>query len=135
MPIEYRIDHERRLVIAAGHGTVTDADVFGYQNEAWSGAKPAGYDEVVDFTRVSHIALPSIERVRELATLSATMDPPGVSSKLAIVAPADIAYGLGRMFQVYRELQSESTKEVAVFRTLDEARAFLGLDDGVSLSV
>ena len=135
MPIEYRVDHQRRLVVAAGHGTVTDADVFGYQHEAWAEHKTAGYDELVDFTRVTHIALPSIDRVRELAQLAARMDAPAVASRFAIVAPADIAFGLGRMFQVYRELQSNSTKEVAVFRTLDQARAFLGLDEGVSLAV
>ena len=36
MPISYRVDHEARVVVAAGHGVLTDADVCGYQREAWS---------------------------------------------------------------------------------------------------
>jgi hypothetical protein len=28
MPIEYRIDHDRKLVLAKGRGTVTDQDVL-----------------------------------------------------------------------------------------------------------
>jgi len=114
---------------------VTDEDVFGYQHDAWSDGSTAGYDEVVDMTRVTRIALPSIERVRDLARLSATMDPPGSKTKFAIVAPEDIAFGLGRMFQAFRELDVRSTKEVGVFRTMEEARAFLGVDEGVSLSL
>jgi hypothetical protein len=31
MSINYVIDHERRLVTAKGHGTLTHEDVFGYQ--------------------------------------------------------------------------------------------------------
>ena len=33
MPIEYWIDHERRLVMAKGHGTLTHEDVLGYQRD------------------------------------------------------------------------------------------------------
>jgi hypothetical protein len=31
MPIEFEIDHDRRLVLARGHGVLIDSDVFGYQ--------------------------------------------------------------------------------------------------------
>jgi hypothetical protein len=126
MPIEYRIDHERRLVIAEGSGTLTDQEVFGYQREVWSRTEVAGYDELVDMSRVEKIALPSNERMQELARLSAGMDPPSSSSRLAVVAPTDLAYGLGRMYEAYRGLENRSTKQVEVFRSMDEALAYLG---------
>jgi hypothetical protein len=129
MPIEYRIDHDRRLVLAAGRGTVTDDDVFGYQREVWSRPDVAGYDEFVDMSRVAEIAVPSVDRVRQLAALSAGMDAPDTASKFAVLAPQDVAYGLGRMFQAYRELNPRGTKEVGVFRTRAEALAFLGVAD------
>jgi hypothetical protein len=57
--ITYRVDRERRLVLAEGHGTVTDQDVFGYQREVWSRSDVAGFSELVDMTRVRHLETPS----------------------------------------------------------------------------
>lgn len=127
MPIEYWIDHERRLVMAKGHGTLTHEDVLGYQRDVWSNPALAGYDELMDMSHVEHIALSSTERVRELARLSARMDARSSASRFAIVAPTDLAFGLGRMYGTYRNLDDRSTKEVGVFRSLDAALAFLGV--------
>ncbi len=129
MPIDYRIDHARRLVLVHGHGTVTDEEVFAYQREVWSRADVEGFDELVDMTGVEHIALPSVDRVQDLARLSAGMDTRSRASRLAVVAPTDVAFGLGRMYQTHRELDPRSTKQVGVFRTRAEALAFLGIDE------
>lgn len=128
MPITYRVDHGLKVVFAAGTGKLTDADVFGYQREVWSRPDVRGYDELVDMTAVEEIEPPSSARVHELASLAARMDAPGTRSKFAIVAPTTLLYGLGRMFEVYRELDSRSTKEVMVFRTREDAAAFLGVE-------
>lgn len=125
MPIEHSIDHERRLVIARGIGTLTDEDVFGYQRGVWSRPDVVGYNELLDMSGVEHVALPSVERVKELAKLSAGMDTPTTSTRCAIVAPSDHLFGLGRMFQSYREMAAGSTKDVGVFRTIEEATDFL----------
>jgi hypothetical protein len=125
MPIEYNIDHERRLVTARGIGTLTHEDVFGYQLDVWSRAEVAGYDELVDMSGVGKIDLPSIDQVPKLAKLSASMDPRSPASKLAIVARDDFAFALARMYETYRGLDTASTKEVRVFRSLADALAFL----------
>src|SRR5262245_17122792 len=118
MPIAYRVDHEATLVVAAGIGLLTDADVFGYQRDVWSRTDVAGYNELIDMTRVTHIALPSADRIRDLADFAARMDETGSRTRLAVVASTDLAFGLGRMFQSYRELDKRSTKEVGIFRTM-----------------
>jgi hypothetical protein len=128
MPIEFSIDSNRRLVLAKGSGTLTDEDVFSYQREAWSLPAVVGYNELMDMSEVKQIALPSLEKVRDLAKLSASMDSAKSASKFAIVAPADLAFGLGRMYETYRDLQSQSTKQVGVFRTLKAAWEFLGVE-------
>lgn len=130
MPIEYTIDHERRLVTAKGNGTLTDEDVFGYQREVWSRPDVDGYSELVDMSQVDSIDLPSVDRVRELARLSAGMDSRSSASRFAIIAPTEIAFGLGRMYEAYRNLDDRSTKEVGVFRSRQEALAFLGIQEG-----
>ena len=45
-----------------------------------------------------------------------------VPSKVAIVAPEDLAYGLKRMYEIYRE---EGLTETAIFRTEQAARVWL----------
>jgi hypothetical protein len=127
MPIEYRIDPLRRLVLGRGLGKMTDSDIFGYQQELASQPDIAGYDELFDMTEVQEIALPSVSRVRDLAVLSAATDSPTSMARFAIVAPDKLSYGLGRMYQAYRELDPRSTKRVEVFHTLAEALVFLGL--------
>src|SRR5260221_12600686 len=125
MPIEYQIDHRRRLVVAKGQGRLTDEDVFGYQLQVWSQPEVEGYNELVDMSEVEHIVVPSAARIKELAELSAGMDPPGKASNFAIVASEQIANELGQLFRVYRQLDPRSTKKVAVFKSVVEALQWL----------
>lgn len=133
MPITYQIDRERRLVVARGYGAFTDADAFNYQRSAWSGKDVVGYDELVDMTLVTDIVSPSLQRIQDLASVAAQMDLVYAPSRLAIVAPEDLAYGLGRMYQSHRDRLKRSTKDVGVFRTLAEAWAFLNVKDAPPL--
>ncbi|HEY6110342.1 MAG TPA: hypothetical protein VIV56_15690 [Gemmatimonadales bacterium] len=129
MPIAYTIDHALRLVTATGRGELTGDDIFGYQTEVWSRPDIGGYNELMDMTNVERIDLRSVDHIKQLAELSASMDPAAAQSKFAIVAPGDYAFGLGRMYESYRRLEGRSTKRVGVFRSMTEARAFLELDD------
>lgn len=129
MPIDYRVDQDRRRVLAEGHGTVTAEEIFSYQRDAWSRADVAGFDELVDMTRVQTIVEPSAHQMRALARLSAGMDPPAAGGRFAIVAPGDLAFGLGRMYEVFREMSPGSTKQVSVFRDRPSALAWLSRSD------
>lgn len=126
MPIDYRIDTAQRRVVATAYDTLTDADVFDYQRAVWSRADVAGFDEIVDMRAVKIVELPRPggERLRELAATSASTDAP-TSSRFAIVAPDDLAFGLGRMYAAYRGVDPRSTKDVRVFRTMEDAIAWL----------
>lgn len=130
MPIDYHIDHARRLVIARGRGTVNDADAFGYQREVWSRPDVCGYDELVDMTDAQQIVLPvpAKMRIQQLASEAAALDHPAQPARFAIVAPGALAYGVAREYQTHREMEACSTKQVGVFRTLAEALAFLGIE-------
>lgn len=128
MPITYRIDSTLKTVFAAGTGSLTDADLFDYQREVWSRPDVRGFHELMDMSGVERIESPTTDRVRDLAKLSARMDAGVDSSKFAIVASEELAFGLGRMYQAYREMSEGSTKEVGVFRSMKDALAFLGLE-------
>jgi hypothetical protein len=128
MPLQYRIDHRRRVVLTRATGTLTQEEIFTYQRDVWSRPDVAGYDELVDVTDVEQITFPSAERVTVLAAMSAGMDAQAPASRFAIVAPRDFEFALGRMYGAHREFDSRSTKRVGVFRSRREALAWLGLE-------
>src|SRR5262245_9299988 len=105
---------------------MSDEETFDYQRRVWSDPAVAGYDELVDMTAVEEIQLPSSARARELAALSASMDIPGPETKMAIIAPHNEAFGLGRLFEMMREMEPGSRRKVGGFRTHQEAMEFLG---------
>ena len=129
VPIVHRVDHDHRVVLARAYGVLTDEDVFAFQYSVWSQPEVTGYNELGDMTHVTDIAIPSIHRVRDLAITAVEMDTAEATSRFAIVAPEDLGFGLGRMFQAYRELEKGSRKEVGVFRTLGEAFRWLNIPD------
>jgi hypothetical protein len=125
MTIEYRVDPDRRIVLTRVDGWLTHEEMLAYQREAWSHPELDGYDELIDMTDAGEMVQPSPERIREVARLAAGMDPPASSSRLVVVAPTDLTFGLARMLEAYRDLDARSTKRVAVFRTMEEAQAYL----------
>jgi hypothetical protein len=133
MPLVFRVDHEARVIVAAGYGTLTDGEVLGYHRQISALSETIGYDELIDMTDVTNVSMPSSDWVRELVVVTAGKDAARGPSKLAIVAPGDLAYALGRMFQTEWELDERSKKVVGVFRTMAEASAFLGIDRELAL--
>lgn len=133
MPIAYRVDHKLRLIVAVAHGTLTVDDLFAYQREVASQSDAEAYDELVDMTPVTRLVPGPSPRARDLASLAASTDRPDVRSRFAIVAPSDLAFGLARMYQSYRESDARTTKDVSVFRTIAEAQAHLGIEGPVEL--
>jgi len=126
MPIEFHCDHGKRLVLAKAYGILTEEEIFGYQREVWSREEIIGYDEVIDMSEVEKIVSPRSNRIRDLAALAASMDSRSTRTKFAIVATDDFAFGLGRMYEAHRTLNDRSTREVAVFRTMEDALAWIG---------
>lgn len=129
MPVVHRVDHDHKIVLVRAYGVLTDEDVFTFQHTVWASPDVAGYNELGEMTYVTDIAIPSMHRVHDLAMTAAEMDPVDGMAKFAIVAPEDFGFGLGRMFQAYREMEKASRKEVAVFRTLEEAFNWLQIFD------
>ncbi len=124
MPLRYEIDDVHRVVIMTGHGVLKDIEVFEYKQSVWSLPRVTGYDELVVMTDVERVEVPSTERLRELARLSAAMDV-RIPSRLAIVADDAVTFGIARMYELFRRLDRRSTKSVSVFHSVDEALLWL----------
>ena len=121
MPIEYHIDHGRRIVLASASGKLTAEDFFNYKRDAWSLPDVRGFNELVDASKLEEISSLTIEKISELAKLSAKMDDNTISTKLAIVAPDTFLYGIGQLYEAIRNVNPMGTKKVRVLRSMQEA--------------
>ena len=126
MPIEYHIDHGRRLVIASASGKLTAEDFFNYKRNAWAPPDVRGFNELVDASKVEEILSLSFEKISELAKLSADMDDRTIATKFAIVASDTFAYGIGQLYEAFRNVNPLSTQKVGEFRNIQEAMDWIG---------
>jgi hypothetical protein len=75
----------------------------------------------VDARNVEEILSLTVEKISELAKLSAYMDDKTISTKLAIVASDTFLYGMGQLYETIRNVNPMSTKKVGLFRSMQEA--------------
>ena len=132
MPIVVEVDQTYRVRYAAASGVLTDADVLeGYGGVLADPAYDPGLDMVFDCTGIERfdVAPATITRIADLVARADRAIPPGAHPRAAIVAPADIAFGMARMYQARRESQ-HAARQYFVCRTMEEARSWLGLSRG-----
>lgn len=122
MPVSIQVDHDKRRVLGVATGTLEDHDLFAYQQEA--GRFPT-YDEIFDGSAVEQLQHVDPASLKKLAGVAAAADVAGPRSRLAIVAAQDVHFGLGRMYESFRECTPHSTREAAVFHSRDEAERWL----------
>ena len=123
MPITYRIDPHARLVRTTVTGVVTDADLIAHKDRLNSDpAFGPGMSELSDVTNVHRLDVTS-QGVRTLVWHDDRHSRRFAGHKLAIVANEDVVYGMARMYQ------TQSSADVGVFRSLQEALSFLGKPD------
>jgi hypothetical protein len=127
MPAEHKIDADQKLIITTWTGEVFDNELIkalsAYQQTIKSRPEYATFDEIVDFSKGEHFHL-SISGIQRLVEIAATADA-RVKTKLAIVVNTPVAYGLARMYQVYRSFIPSATKVLRVFKTFDEAHEWI----------
>jgi len=54
------------------------------------------------------------------------MDDRTIATKFAIVASDTFAYGIGQLYEAFRNVNPLSTKKVGVFRNIQEAMDWIG---------
>jgi hypothetical protein len=123
VPISYRIDPSHGLLIYRFEGTVTDADYLSvFRAVSDEPALPRCRFHLSDQREVVRLELTAggISRVASLIAQEWTNRLP--PWRLAIVAPNDTAYGMGRMYQ---QVRGEGYERIAIFRDLDPASRWL----------
>jgi hypothetical protein len=123
--IVYRIIHEHRLIVSVHVGTVPDEEFLRFYRQLLGDAEfNEKYNLLVDLRRATS-GERSTEALRSLSSVVAEryrlVEP---APKTAVIAPTDISFGLGRMYQSFVHTVPG---EVVIFRAADAALAWLGI--------
>jgi hypothetical protein len=124
MAATYRLDPERRLMMVTLSGRVTGGDLDAFTEEVKrDAAHDPSWPALVDASELNPAGL-STQVLRTRAAV-----PRRNPTRVAIVAPADVVFGLARMFQMMSEGRGN---HIEVFRGMDDALAWLASDNGAA---
>ena len=131
MPATHNIDKEKKIIFTSWYGEPKNSDLSDalniYIRDIKSSSELDGFNELVDFSEIKGLNI-SVNALIELGKVASKFDKPG-NKKLAIVVSSSLAYGLARMYGVYRNFNSQSNKKVLVFRSKEGAMEWLELSN------
>lgn len=123
MPLSHRVDRDAGVAFARAEGALSDEELLDFaQRMANDPEFRSGVHELID-VRAADLRAVTSRTLRRAAEIFAAFDTAATRGRIAFVAPADVAFGLARMYQAFRT----DAVEIRVFREMDEARAWLGL--------
>jgi hypothetical protein len=126
MPLSYRIDPEHSLILTTGSGVLADEHVLAHKKAL--NADPdydASMKELSDLRAVTDLSV-TTQGVSAMAGYDRDNPDTEGRHRLALVASEDVVFGMARMYQM---TTVESDSRVGVFRTIEEARAWLDADE------
>ena len=122
MPISYRIDPSRQLILTHAWGILTDADLLAHKERLLlDPAFDAGMPELSDVRGIQRLDV-TAAGVRAMIDHDMGHSAQRAGHRLALVLPTDAAFGMARMYQLMGKQEEDS---VGVFRTIEEAEAWL----------
>lgn len=127
MPILHTINEQLGIVLSSWVGQISDSELLPsyqqlYENELW---KP-GFHEIVDL-RDADMSSVSSEGLDRLASMVKRYTIGKCDEfKTAVVSPDDLHFGIARIYEVH---SSESPEIVMVFRDLNRAFEWLGIEN------
>lgn len=115
MPFFYKIDKPRRLVMSTAAGVLSKADVLGHQEQLLKDPDfEPSFSQLSDLTHVTGFDVTAAD-MRELTERTVFSS----ESRRAVIVSTELAYGMSRMFGIFRESKGE--KGIRVFRKLEDA--------------
>ena len=135
MPLVSLVSNSVRFTV--GSGTLTDRDFVNcYAAMVADPSYDPSLDQLVDLTTVERFDVTSVgaRELGDLMRLSDALIPEGMRPKVAAVAASDEGIAILWMYRSVRE-QGGSPVELAIFRSLDDARSWLGLSRAQSTAV
>lgn len=127
MPITFHVLPARNLIVSRYWGEIGDAEfIESYRRLCARPDVRPGSRELVDLRDVTDMPI-TASAMREVAEIVETfLGDEGQTMQTAVIASTELEYGLSRMYQAFA---SASPEQVEVFRSPEEALAWLGLGE------
>ena len=128
MALHYQFEKNRHLVLITGVGVIGADEIVANREALLSDPDfDRSFDALVDFTQVPETSLNS-DALRPLSREPLFSQ----ASRIAVVTtlpPANMTlFGMARLYETYREV-SNMGDHLRVFKTLEDAREWLGVDE------
>jgi hypothetical protein len=122
MPASVKVDVKKRIVYSSFEGMISDSDLVSHRDvlKHHPDFNPE-FSEIVDFSNVTELKV-TVGFINSMAKSSSLYK---ASSRHAVVAPHDLTFGIARMYQMLAE---DTRPNVAVVRSMEEARKFVGIE-------
>jgi hypothetical protein len=129
MPIEYLFKEDERLVVIIHVGVVPDDEFLAsYEGLFGDDRYDKTFNLLVDLRRADS-AVRSQQALRQFADFAqGQYTDADETTKVAVVAPKDVSFGLARMYEVFSH---NVPWEFVVFRSADAALAWLGMAENL----
>lgn len=124
MPMNYRIDHQRRVILSEGYGVLNAKDLcIHYDKIASDKELSMGYRIFCDLRRAERFDL-TYETISSVIHAASYSRRSKMIGRVAFLAEKDIGYGVANMYAAMEQLNGQ---DFMVFRT--EAEAWIWLDE------
>jgi hypothetical protein len=121
MPVDFKIDTERRLIVATVFDEISDTDIIETLNSSISDPDfEPGFNVLSDHTRITRPI--TTEQVKLMVGHMESLSDHLAGARWAIVTNSPASYGMMRMLSVFAE---RVPIELQVFRDADEANRWL----------
>lgn len=124
MSADHHIDSKNQLIVTTWEGEANDDELIEalmkYQKDIQCHPDNIGYNELVDFTKVTTIKF-TTKGIKEIGRIASLTDDIKTNGKLAFIVSSNLAYGLLRMYEAYRYIKSKPNKEIRVFKNEKDA--------------
>jgi hypothetical protein len=121
MPVDFKIDTERRLIVATVFDEISDTDIIETLNSSISDPDfEPGFNVLSDHTQVTRAI--TTEQVKLMVDHMESLSDRLAGARWAIVTNSPASYGMMRMLSVYAE---RVPMELQIFRDADEANRWL----------
>ena len=124
MPAHHHIDNKAQLIITTWEGEARDIEfieaIKKYQNDIQNYPNYINYNELVDFSNVTGIKL-TTKGIKKIGQIASMTDHISTNRKLAFIVSSNLAFGLARMYEIYRSFSAKALKEIRIFKTKKDA--------------
>lgn len=122
MPASVTVDVKKRIIYCSFEGKLNDSDFLAHREVLKSHPDfNREFSEILDFSDVTELRV-TVGFINSWAKSSSLYSP---GSKHAVVAPHDLTFGVARLYQM---LAQDTRPNLAVVRSMAEARIFVGIE-------